>query len=59
MLIITFVWIKKDIVLAELEACDRLLKYARDQTDKNAIEKEIAELKMALDLMPWQFPLVH
>lgn len=43
---------KKDIVSAQLEACERLLKYARDQTDKNAIEKEIAELKMALDLMP-------
>jgi hypothetical protein len=43
---------KKDIVLAELEACERLLKYAVDRTDEETIKKEIAELKMALDLMP-------
>jgi hypothetical protein len=42
---------KKDIMYAELEACDRLLKYAVDESDKKTIESEIAELKMALDLL--------
>ena len=35
---------------AELEACERLLKYTAD-VDKKIIESEIRELKMALDLM--------
>jgi hypothetical protein len=43
---------KKDIISAELEACARLLKYTADMADEQTIKKEIAELKMALDLMP-------
>ena len=43
---------KKDIISAELEACERILKYAVDKIDEETIKKEIAELKMALDLMP-------
>ena len=43
---------KKDIILAELEACTKLLKYTIDETDKKAIETEIFELKTAMDLMP-------
>jgi hypothetical protein len=42
---------KKDIVSAQLEACERLLKYACDQNDRGALDQEIKELKMALDLM--------
>lgn len=42
---------KKDIISAQLEACERLLKYAVDQNDRAALEQEIKELKMALDLM--------
>ena len=42
---------KKDLLIAQLEACERLLKYATDQSDKQAIDKEIKELKMALDLI--------
>jgi hypothetical protein len=42
---------KKDIISAELEACERLLKYAVDKADEETIKKEIAELKMALDLI--------
>ena len=41
---------KKDVLMAEIDACERLLKYAED-SDRAAVEKEIAELKMALDLM--------
>lgn len=42
---------KKDIVSAQLEACERLLKYATERTDRVALEHEISELRMALDLM--------
>lgn len=43
---------KKDIIRAEIEACERLLKYATSESEKRVVEKEIAELKTALDLMP-------
>lgn len=43
---------KKDIISAELEACERLLKYPSDKAEEETIKKEIAELKMALDLIP-------
>jgi hypothetical protein len=44
---------KKDIILSELEACERLLKYSNiaDKIDEETIKIEITELKMALDLM--------
>ncbi|MEW5839871.1 hypothetical protein [Nitrososphaera sp.] len=42
---------KKEILLAELEACERLLKYASDPVDRVAAEKEISELKTVLDLL--------
>ena len=42
---------RKDIMSAQLEACERLLKYAIDPVDKEAITKEISELKLVLDLM--------
>ena len=42
---------KNDIISAELEACERLLKYTVDMADRETIEKEIAELKLALDLL--------
>ncbi|MDQ5868408.1 MAG: hypothetical protein M3530_01625 [Thermoproteota archaeon] len=41
---------KKDIILSEIQACERLLKYTRDDNDKIILEKEIVELKLALDL---------
>ena len=43
---------KKDIISCELEACESLLKRTADKSERQAIESEIAELKMALDLMP-------
>ncbi len=35
---------KKDIILSEIQACKRLLKYTRDENEKFTIEK-------ALDLL--------
>jgi len=42
---------KKDIIISEIHACERLRKYARDELDKKVIEAEISDLKMALDLL--------
>lgn len=42
---------KKDLIYAEIEACNRLSRYTRNEMDKKIIEKEIAELKMSLDLI--------
>lgn len=42
---------KKDLIAAQIEACEKLLKYATDEDDRTAVEKEIAELRMALDLL--------
>jgi len=43
---------KKDILSAELEACERLSKNAMDESERRAIKTEISELKMAIDLLP-------
>jgi hypothetical protein len=43
---------KKDIIQAEIEACERLLKYATSESERVVVEKEIADLRIALDLMP-------
>lgn len=42
---------KKEIIMAQLEACGNLLKHSIDKTDTRAIETEVAGLKMTLDLM--------
>jgi hypothetical protein len=43
---------KKDIIASEIQACETLRNYTRDEPDMKAIETEIAELKMTLDLLP-------
>lgn len=43
---------KKDILISEIQACERLKEYTRDEIDGNVIETEIAELKTTLDLLP-------
>jgi hypothetical protein len=42
---------KKDVLEAQINACEKLLKYTKDASEKSTIEKEIAELRMALDLL--------
>jgi hypothetical protein len=42
---------KKAIIEAEIQACERLLKYATNAYERSVIEKEIVELRMALDLL--------
>jgi hypothetical protein len=41
---------KKEIMVAQIQACERLLKYVKDEIDIIAIKKEISDLKLALDL---------
>jgi hypothetical protein len=43
---------KKDIIQAEIKACEKLMKYATSETERAVVEKEIVELRTALDLMP-------
>jgi hypothetical protein len=46
---------KKDLILGQIEACQRLVEYiakdGRDEIDRQAILSEIDELKMVLDLI--------
>ena len=42
---------KKDIILSEIQACEILLKYPRDENDTITVKNEIGELKWALDRM--------
>jgi hypothetical protein len=42
---------KKDILTAEIQACERLLTHATDESERFVLEKEIVELRMALDLL--------
>ena len=42
---------KRDILFAQIEACNKLSRYTRDEKDRKAIEREIAELKMSIDLI--------
>jgi hypothetical protein len=41
---------KKDILQAEIEACERLLRYL-DKPERSTVEKEMVDLKTALDLL--------
>lgn len=42
---------KKDVLEAQISACERLLKYTKDASEKSTVEKEVSELRMALDLL--------
>jgi hypothetical protein len=43
---------KKDILHAEIEACEKLSRYVSDESERAIVLKEISELKTALDLLP-------
>ena len=42
---------KREIIVAQLQACERLLKYPNNSLDLTIIEKEISELKLILGLV--------
>ncbi len=41
---------RREIILAQIQACERLIKYVKDKIELSAIEREISELKLAQDL---------
>ena len=41
---------RREIILAQIQACERLLKFIKDKIELAAIEKEISELKFSQDL---------
>jgi hypothetical protein len=42
---------KCELLLAQIQACERLLKYAKDEEEIDVLKEEIAKLRMALDLV--------
>ena len=45
---------KKEIIIEQIKACENLLRFTNNNNNKSdslAIEKEISELKLALDLL--------
>ncbi len=42
---------KKEVLLGEINACERLLENAFDETEKEIIERELADLRFMLDLL--------
>jgi hypothetical protein len=42
---------KRDVITAQLQACEKLLNYSKDENDKSVIRTEMEELKMILDLI--------
>ena len=44
---------RREIIIAQIQACERLLKYVKEDIDLRLIEKEISELKLTQDLISY------
>ena len=42
---------KGELMLAQIQACERLLKYAKEAEEMDVLKEEIAKLRLALDLV--------
>ncbi|HYF99230.1 MAG TPA: hypothetical protein VD815_03995 [Candidatus Saccharimonadales bacterium] len=42
---------KGELMLAQIQACERLLKYAKDEEEIDVLKEEISKLSLALDLI--------
>jgi len=42
---------KKAVIEAEIQACERLLGCATNESEQSVVEKEIRELRMALNML--------
>jgi hypothetical protein len=42
---------KGELLLAQIQACERLLKYAKDEEEIDVLKEEISKLRLALDLV--------
>ena len=42
---------KKEIIIKQIKACENLYRYTTNKNDSLALEREISELKLALDIL--------
>ena len=42
---------KKEIIMEQIKACENLSRYTTNKSDSLALEREISELKLALDIL--------
>ena len=42
---------KGELMLDQIQACERLLKYAKDEEEIKVLKEEISKLRLALDLV--------
>lgn len=42
---------KKEIIIEQIKACENLSRYSTNKSDNLALEREISELKLALDIL--------
>ena len=42
---------KGELMLAQIQACERLLKYAKEAEEIDVLKEEISKLRLALDLV--------
>jgi hypothetical protein len=38
-------------MLAQIQACERLLRYSKEEKERDVLKEEIAKLRLALDLI--------
>ena len=44
---------KGELILSQIQACERLLKYSKDEDETVLLKDEISKLKLALDLIKY------
>ena len=44
---------KAELILSQIQACERLLKYSKDDDETVVLKDEISKLKLALDLIKY------
>ena len=44
---------KGELILSQIQACERLLKYSKDDDETGVLKDEISKLKLALDLIKY------
>ena len=42
---------RREIILAQIQACEKLLKHTKNKDDTLLVKREISDLKLALDLI--------
>jgi hypothetical protein len=42
---------KSELMLAQIQACERLLKYTKNDDEINVLKEEISKLRLVLDLV--------